>query len=66
MSAVNGVRPEPFWTVAELSAKFALSKRTVRDLIHSGELPAYKFGRTWRIRDRDVERWQESHRLRFG
>lgn len=42
------IRPKVY-TVAEVAQLFAVSPRLVRDLIHKGELPALRIGRTYRI-----------------
>lgn len=39
-----------FLTVAEVAAVMRVSKMTVYRLVHSGELPALRVGRTFRIR----------------
>ena len=42
------IRPKVY-TVAEFAQAFAISPRLVRDLIHKGELPALRIGRSFRI-----------------
>jgi excisionase family DNA binding protein len=42
-----------FWTVAELAAVLRISKMSVYRLIHSGELNAQQFGRSFRVPDDD-------------
>ncbi|MGH7963163.1 MAG: helix-turn-helix domain-containing protein [Candidatus Binatia bacterium] len=42
------IRPKVY-TVAEVAQLFAISPRLVRDLIHRGELPALRIGRSYRI-----------------
>jgi excisionase family DNA binding protein len=42
------IRPKVY-TVAEVAQVLAISPRVVRDLIHRGELPALRIGRTYRI-----------------
>jgi excisionase family DNA binding protein len=42
------IRPKVY-TVAEFAVIFAISPRMVRDLIHKGELPALRIGRSYRI-----------------
>ena len=42
--------PRPVvYTVAEFARLFAISPRLVRDLIHEGEVPALRIGRSYRI-----------------
>lgn len=38
-----------FLTVAEVAAIMRVSKMTVYRLVHSGELPAIRFGRSYRV-----------------
>jgi excisionase family DNA binding protein len=42
------IRPKVY-TVAEFAQVFAISPRLVRNLIHRGELPALRIGRSYRI-----------------
>jgi excisionase family DNA binding protein len=43
-----------FWTVAELAIVLRISKMSVYRLIHSGELGAQQFGRSFRVSDAAV------------
>ena len=54
--------PEPrhfadarFMTVAEVAEVMRVSKMTVYRLVHSGELPAVQFGRSYRVPETAVE-----------
>ena len=38
-----------FLTIAEVAAKMRVSKMTVYRLVHAGELPAIRFGRSYRV-----------------
>lgn len=38
-----------FLTVAEVAQRMRVSKMTVYRLVHSGELPAVRFGRSFRV-----------------
>ncbi|BDZ65007.1 helix-turn-helix domain-containing protein [Agromyces mangrovi Wang et al. 2018] len=38
-----------FLTVAEVAALMRVSKMTVYRLVHAGELPAIRFGRSFRV-----------------
>ncbi len=49
-----GVEPE-FMTVAEVAARMRVSKMTVYRLLHGGELPAVRVGRSFRVREDDVD-----------
>ncbi|MCU1597505.1 MAG: hypothetical protein QOK08_2040 [Actinomycetota bacterium] len=46
MADLAGVR---FLTVAEVAEMMRVSNMTVYRLVHSGELPAVRFGRSFRI-----------------
>lgn len=46
MPDVHDVR---FLTVAEVAELMRVSKMTVYRLVHSGELPAIRFGRSYRV-----------------
>ncbi len=52
--SIPGSEPE-FWTVAEVAARMRVSKMTVYRLLHGGELPAVRVGRSFRVREHDVE-----------
>ena len=43
-----------FLTVAEVAAMMRVSKMTVYRLVHSGELPAVRVGRSFRVVEEDV------------
>ena len=54
--------PQPFGTgglltVAEVAAAMRVSNMTVYRLIKTGELPAVRVGKNYRIREADVERY---------
>ena len=44
-----------FLTVAEVAAQMQVSKMTVYRLVHGGELPAARVGRSFRVPRRAVE-----------
>ncbi len=44
-----------FLTVAEVAEMMRVSKMTVYRLVHSGELPAIRFGRSFRVPESAVE-----------
>ena len=46
MAELSDVR---FLTVAEVADIMRVSKMTVYHLVHSGELPAVRFGRSYRV-----------------
>jgi excisionase family DNA binding protein len=43
-----------FLTVAEVAAKMRVSKMTVYRLVHSGEMPAVRVGRSFRVPEQAV------------
>lgn len=43
-----------FLTIAEVAATMRVSKMTVYRLVHSGELPAVRVGRSFRVTEDDV------------
>jgi excisionase family DNA binding protein len=46
-----------FVTVAEVAAQLRVSNMTVYRLIQAGELPSVRVGRSYRIREDDVDRY---------
>jgi excisionase family DNA binding protein len=46
-----------FLTVAEVAAMMRVSKMTVYRLVHSGELPAVRVGRSFRVTEDDVNNY---------
>ncbi|GAA4265564.1 helix-turn-helix domain-containing protein [Frondihabitans peucedani] len=44
-----------FLTVAEVADMMRVSKMTVYRMVHSGELPAIRFGRSFRVPDAAVQ-----------
>ena len=48
---ISGVK---FLTVAEVATVMRVSKMTVYRLVHSGELPAVRVGRSFRVPENDV------------
>ena len=50
-----------FLTVAEVADMMRVSTMTVYRLVHSGELPAIRFGRSFRVPESAVEAAIESH-----
>ncbi|MFA6297988.1 MAG: helix-turn-helix domain-containing protein [Nocardioides sp.] len=43
-----------FLTIAEVAAMMRVSKMTVYRLVHGGELPALRVGRSFRVLEEDV------------
>lgn len=48
-------------TVAEVAAIMRVSKMTVYRLVHAGELPAIRFGRSFRVPESAVEEALRHH-----
>lgn len=46
-----------FLTVAEVAAAMRVSKMTVYRLVHNGELPAVRVGRSFRVSEEDVNEY---------
>ena len=46
-----------FLTVAEVAELMRVSKMTVYRLVHSGEMPAVRFGRSYRVPENAVEQY---------
>jgi excisionase family DNA binding protein len=55
MDRSKEIELEPLLTVEETAAALRVCTRTVRRAIKSGELPAVRLGRQYRIRRRDLE-----------
>ena len=54
MSSLSEIR---FLTVAEVAAVMRVSKMTVYRLVHSGELPAVRVGRSFRVPEDAVDEY---------
>jgi len=50
----NGVSDVKFLTIAEVAAVMRVSKMTVYRLVHGGDLPAVRVGRSFRVSEKDV------------
>ncbi len=46
-----------FVTVAEVAAQLRVSNMTVYRLVQAGQLPAVRVGRSYRLREEDVDRY---------
>jgi putative molybdopterin biosynthesis protein len=57
------MEPQSFLTPHEVSNLLRVSVYTVRRWIKEGNLPAYKVGRGWRIRESDLDEWLGQQRL---
>jgi excisionase family DNA binding protein len=55
-----------FVTVAEVATQLRVSNMTVYRLVQAGQLPALRVGRSYRIREEDVERFLASQYIAAG
>jgi len=58
--------PQPFLTPQEVSDLLRVSVYTIRRWIKEGTLPAFKVGRSWRIRESDLNLWLAHQRPSVG
>lgn len=56
-SSPGDVHGVTFLTVAEVAAMMRVSKMTVYRLVHSGELPAVRVGRSFRVPENEVDEY---------
>ena len=56
-SSSGEIPDSKFLTVAEVAAMMRVSKMTVYRLVHSGELPAVRVGRSFRVLEKDVDNY---------
>jgi excisionase family DNA binding protein len=47
-------------TLSEAANLLQVSTRTLQRMIRSGELPAFKVGGQWRVRETQLKQWVES------
>lgn len=62
----SGVGPASFLTVAEVADRMRVSKMTVYRLVHGGELPAVRFGRSFRVQESAVDELIRAARYEAG
>jgi excisionase family DNA binding protein len=55
-----------FLTVAEVATALRVSKMTVYRLVHSGELPAVRVGRSFRVPEQAVQDYLQSSFFEAG
>lgn len=60
---LSGIR---FLTVAEVATVMRVSKMTVYRLVHSGELPAVRVGRSFRVREDAVDQYLQRSFFQTG
>lgn len=54
---------KPWLTVADICEYMDVSTFVVTSVLRSGELPAVKFGREWRVAKADFEHWIHAQRV---
>ncbi len=55
-----------FLTVAEVATTMRVSKMTVYRLVHNGELPAVRVGRSFRVSEEDVNEYLKASFFNAG
>jgi excisionase family DNA binding protein len=60
----HDLRDVRFLTVAEVADMMRVSRMTVYRLVHAGELPAIRFGRSFRVPESAVEHLLQSATVR--
>jgi excisionase family DNA binding protein len=65
-SAENAISEVRFLTVAEVAAAMRVSKMTVYRLVHSGELPALRVGRSFRVPEDAVHEYLKKSYFQAG
>jgi excisionase family DNA binding protein len=63
MSAGANFSNARFMTVAEVAEVLRVSKMTVYRLVHSGEMPAVRFGRSFRVPEEAVAQYLKSAKV---
>ena len=56
--------PKEWLSVADICEYMGVSTFVVTSVLRSGQLPAVKFGREWRVSRRDFEIWINEERAR--
>jgi excisionase family DNA binding protein len=62
----DGVSGVTFLTVAEVAAAMRVSKMTVYRLVHSGDLPAARVGRSFRVPEDAVDEYLRKSYFQAG
>ena len=60
----DGAAELKLYTIRETAVILSVSRKTIRRLIGSGDLIAYRVGRLWRIRADDLDAFLASRRSR--
>lgn len=62
MERINVAIDKPWLSVADICEYMDVSTFVVTTVLRSGELPAVKFGREWRVATVDFEDWLNAQR----
>jgi excisionase family DNA binding protein len=65
-STGQGISEVKFLTVAEVAAAMRVSKMTVYRLVHNGELPAIRVGRSFRVPEDAVSEYLRKSYFQAG
>jgi excisionase family DNA binding protein len=57
MTSSGDISEVKFLTIAEVAAMIRVSKMTVYRLVHNGDLPAVRVGRSFRVSEEDVHEY---------
>jgi excisionase family DNA binding protein len=63
MERINVSIEKPWLSVADICEYMDVSTFVVTTVLRSGELPAVKFGREWRVATVDFEDWLNAQRM---
>ena len=50
---------KPFYTLKELAEIFGIKPKSMYNLVYRGKIPARKWGKTWIVLRKDLERYFE-------
>ena len=64
MASPNSPSGPRFLTALEVAERMRVSKMTVYRLIRSGKIPAVRVGKSFRVRDEDVDKYLDSSYVR--
>ncbi len=65
-SSSGDISEAKFLTVAEVAAMMRVSKMTVYRLVHNGDLPAVRVGRSFRVREEDANEYLRNSYFNAG
>lgn len=65
-TAPGDISEVKFLTVAEVAAVMRVSKMTVYRLVHAGDLPAVRVGRSFRVREEHVNEYLRNSFFQTG